>query len=76
MIGGRRNIVVRGVWWFIWMCVWCREVSGVVLEVGRVVLWIRWFQVCWELVGHLVFNGLVVIVQPFSQEMFLIAQRM
>ena len=46
MIGGRGNIVVGGVWWFIWMCVLCREVGGVVLEVGRVVLLIRWVQVC------------------------------
>ena len=76
MIGGRENIVVGGVWWFIWVSVWCREVGGVVLGVGKVILWIRCFQVCWELVGHLVFNGLVVIVQPFSQGRFLIAQRM
>ena len=76
MIGGRERIVVGGVWWFIWLYVWCREVGEVALEVGRVVLWIRWFQVCVEMVGHLIFNGLVVIVQPFSQGRFLIAQRM
>ena len=76
MIGGRGNIVVGGVRWFIWMCVWCREVGGVALEVGRVVLWIRWFQVCGKLVGHLVFIGLIVIVQTVSQGRFLIAQKM
>ena len=76
MIDGRERIVVGGVWWFIWLYVWCREMGGVALEVGRVVLWIRWFQVCWELVGHLVFNGLVVIVQTVSRGRFLMAQRM
>ena len=76
MIGGRESIVVGGVWWFIWLYVWSREVGGVVLEVVSVVLWIRWFQVCWELVGHLVFKGLIVIVQTLSQGRSLIAQRM
>ena len=69
MIGGMGDIMVGSVWWFIWMYVWCREV-------GEVVLWIRWFQVCVEMVGNLIFNGLVVIVQTFSQRRFLIAQRM
>ena len=68
--------MVGGVWWFIWLYVRCREVGGVALEVGRVVLWIRCFQVCWELVGHLIFNGLVVIVQTVSRGRFLMAQRM
>ena len=76
MICRRERIVVGGVWWFIWLYVWCREVGGVALEVGRVVLWIRWFQVCWELVGHLVFKGLIVIVQTLSQGRCLIPQRM
>ena len=61
MVDGTVRIVVGSVW--------CREV-------GEVVLWIGCFYVWLEMVGHLVFIGLIVIVQTFSQGRCLIPPRM